>query len=284
MSVCLVLPEVILPRIPPLRDVLRILRVRPTDLVRESKRVAPLLEARPISRGHLSRLKNGETDATSKKILVLTTALRSLTGLPIRASELFYLEPEEATASRAPNGLFSGLGSRMPELAQPSSLAERLDVLYGKHNALLCAIVTREGVPADEAPGLVNGVFASFLERRPKVDDERAFLIGAVRNAARHYRRKRRNESPLLPEHEKTGDLTTAESLERWTVRLALAEMLARLGTKCREALLRKCLHDDSYQGIAKRLELSPTYMSEFLASCKRRALAIYREITKCSL
>ncbi len=171
----------------------------------------------------------------------------------------------------------------MPSDNLSLSPSERLDRLYVEHSALLRAIAAESGIPRDDAESLVNDIFASFLERQPKVDDERAFLIGAVRNAAKHYRRKRRNESPLLPEHEQAQDLTTSNDIERWTLRLAVAQMLSRLGGKCREALRRKYVRDESYDEIAQGLGLSPTYVSEFLAACKRRALSIYRRITKSS-
>jgi RNA polymerase sigma factor (sigma-70 family) len=162
-----------------------------------------------------------------------------------------------------------------------SSGAEALEVLYREHEALLRSIAQyRYRIPAADAEALVHDVFASFLERRPEAFDPKAFLVGAINNASRHYWRKRQHEAPLLPEHEMTVSGDEAERLERWTLRISLGATLARLGGKCSETLRRYYLRDESAETIAEQLDTSAAYVWQLLSSCRKRARQIYHALT----
>jgi RNA polymerase sigma factor (sigma-70 family) len=164
-----------------------------------------------------------------------------------------------------------------------SSAAETLEVLYREHAAILRANARRRFniIATDDIEGLLNDVFMSFLERQPQAEDVRAFLIGAMNNACKHYLRKRKNESPLLPEHEDTPDSSTEEELERWTLFLSLGATLARLGTKCRETLRRYYLHDEKPESIATKLDTTIGYIFQLLSTCRKRAREIFRDLTE---
>src|SRR5687768_12888651 len=104
---------------------------------------------------------------------------------------------------------------------QEQSAVQMLEVQYREHAPLLCATARhRYRIPAEDVEALVHDIFASMLERLPQVEDMRAFLLGAMQNASRHYWRKRRHEAPLLAEHEDTADESTANGLERWSTNL----------------------------------------------------------------
>jgi RNA polymerase sigma factor (sigma-70 family) len=157
-----------------------------------------------------------------------------------------------------------------------------LEVLYRKHAPLLRSNARRRfGVPADDIDALVHDVFASFLERQPQVDDVRAFLLGAINNACRHYWRKRQHETPLLAEHESTPDSTTEEELEQWVLFLSLGATLARLGTKCRETLRRYYLRDEKPEVIAVQLGTTIGYVFQLLSTCRKRAREIFRDLAE---
>ena len=170
----------------------------------------------------------------------------------------------------------------MPVQEQEASAAQMLDVLYREHAPLLCATARhRYGIPYEDVRALVHDIFASMLERRPQVDDMRAFLLGAMQNAARYYWRKRRHESPLLDEHEDTADESTSAGIERWSTRISLAAALAQLGPKCRETLRRYYLDEEKPCDIAQHLETSAAYVMQLLSSCRKRAREIYCRITR---
>ncbi|HEV7573203.1 MAG TPA: sigma-70 family RNA polymerase sigma factor [Thermoanaerobaculia bacterium] len=162
------------------------------------------------------------------------------------------------------------------------STVHPLDAVYREHESLLRSIAQyRFRVPPCDAEALVHDIFASFLERQPDAYDIKAFLIGSINNACRHYWRKRQHEEPLLPHHELTPSDDEAAKLERWALRLSLGATLARLGGKCSETLRRYYLRDESAESIALELDTSPAYVWQLLSSCRKRARQIYSSITR---
>ena len=162
------------------------------------------------------------------------------------------------------------------------STAHPLEVLYREHEGLLRSIAQfRYRVPPCDAEALVHDIFASFLERQPDAYDVKAFLIGSINNACKHYWRKRQHEEPLLPHHELTPSDDEAAKLELWALRLSLGATLARLGGKCSETLRRYYLRDESAESIAQELDTSPAYIWQLLSSCRKRARQIYCAITR---
>ena len=160
--------------------------------------------------------------------------------------------------------------------------AHPLEVLYREHEGLLRSIAQyRYRIPQCDAEALVHDIFASFLERQPEAYDVKAFLIGSINNACKHYWRKREHEEPLLPHHELTPNDDEAAKLERWALRLSLGATLARLGGKCSETLRRYYLRDESAESIAQQLDTSPAYIWQLLSSCRKRARQIYSAITR---
>jgi len=159
--------------------------------------------------------------------------------------------------------------------------SQSLDVLYREHEGLLRSIAQyRYRICSSDAEALVHDIFASFLERQPDALDPKAFLIGSINNACKHYWRKREREVPLLPHHELTPNDDEAEKLERWALRLSLASTLTRLGGKCSETLRRYYLRDESAESIAQELDTSPAYIWQLLSSCRKRARQIFQTIT----
>lgn len=286
----------------PLEMFLKALGLQPLHVVAEAQRVARRLGLRvAISRQHFGRIRLGKSRATEEKILLIVATLRSMTGLAVRATDVFALEP--ALAGIGMSTLmghadpFRG-GTRRVSIFSPPrrsgswglfvederpSAAEILEVLYREHAAILRANARRRFniIAEDDIEGLLNDVFMSFLERQPQVEDVRAFLIGAMNNACKHYLRKRKNEAPFLPEHEQTPDSSTEEELERWTLLLSLGATLARLGKKCRETLRRYYLHDEKPASIATKLDTTIAYIFQLLSTCRKRAREIFRDLTE---
>ena len=286
----------------PLETFLKKLRLHPLHVVIEAERVARRLGLRvAISRQHFGRIRLGKSRATEEKMLLIVATLRSMTGLAVRATDLFVLEPAHAgisTSTLMGHADPFRVGSRrVSTFSRPRwsrswgffveddrpSAAETLEILYAEHAAILRANARRRftSIAADDVEGLLNDIFVSFLERQPKVEDERAFLIGAMNNACKHYLRKRKNETPLLPEHDHTPDSSTEEELDRWTLVLSLGATLARMGTKCRETLRRYYLHDEKPEYIATKLDTTTAYVFQLLSTCRKRAREIYRDLTE---
>jgi RNA polymerase sigma factor (sigma-70 family) len=187
-------------------------------------------------------------------------------------------------------GYFSGRSAKSAHLwwatvtndQSEFSTVHPLDAVYREHEGLLRSIAQyRFRVPECDAEALVHDIFASFLERQPDAYNVKAFLIGSINNACRHYWRKRQYEEPLLPHHDLTPSDDEAAKLERWALRLSLGATLARLGGKCSETLRRYYLRDESAESIAQELDTSPAYIWQLLSSCRKRARQIYSAITR---
>ena len=286
----------------PLEMFLKKLGLQPLHVVAEARRVARRLGLRvAISRQHFGRIRLGKSRATEEKILLIVATLRSMTGLAVRATDLFALEPALAGISTSTlmghADPFRGGTRRVSIFSRPrgsgswglfvqdehSSAVDTLEMLYREHAAILRTNARRrfDIIAPDDIEGLLNDVFMSYLERQPQAEDVRAFLIGAMNNACKHYLRKRKNETPLLPEHEETPDSSTEEELERWALLLSLGATLARLGTKCRETLRRYYLNEEKPESIAAELDTTTGYVFQLLSTCRKRAREIFRHLTE---
>src|SRR4051794_5644660 len=157
------------------------------------------------------------------------------------------------------------------------STAHPLDAVYREHESLLRAIARhRFRIPDCDAEALVHDIFASFLERQPDAYDIKAFLIGSINNACRHYWRKRRHEEPLLPHHELTPSDDEAANPARSALRRSLGATRARRGGKCSETLRRYCRRDQSGEGAAQGLDTPAGAGCNRLPRCRKRPRQSY--------
>jgi RNA polymerase sigma factor (sigma-70 family) len=283
--------------------VIRALGLRPVQVVREAQRLAEALRRPSLSRQHFGRIRGGRAAASEDKIFIIVAAMRSVTGLLFRSSDLFDVDPmlpEGVTfgplppllpvtargpySSNASAPVFSdSRTSRVWRLfvSQESGSTDPFESLYTEYGLLLRTIAMRRyHVPPDDAEALVHDIFAAYLERRAYVRDVKGWFIGAIGNASSNYVRKRKPECQLLPEHEEAVDRSTEESLDRWMRRLTIAAILARLGDKCRETLRRYYLREESKEHIAEHLATSPGYVLQLLVTCRKRAQEILRNLS----
>src|SRR5690349_25121529 len=71
-------------------------------VVREAQRLARELGRPSVSRQHFGRIRSGRAMASEDKIYILVAAMRSVTGLLLRPSDLFDVEPPLGDAALAP--------------------------------------------------------------------------------------------------------------------------------------------------------------------------------------
>src|SRR5436309_15782748 len=194
-----------------LQQVIETHGLKPLQIVREAQRLAVALARPAISRQHFLRCRAGRAAATEDKIYIIVAAMRSLTGLLFRPSDLFDLEPPVGGAQQRTEGV------RRAIVSQESGAADRFESLYTEYGLLLRTIAMRRyHVPPDDAEALVHDIFAAYLERRTYVRDVKGWLIGAIGNASNNYIRKRKPECELLPEHEEAMDLVAEARIEHW--------------------------------------------------------------------
>lgn len=157
----------------------------------------------------------------------------------------------------------------------------RFDALYGTYQPLLRRIAIRKfGIPAADADDLVHDVFATYLANPANVRNVRAYLIGAICNASRQYRR-RDEAAPFSPrpEHRECGATPDDELIDSVVRNLVIRATLARLGASCRETLERFYLLGETTLSIARSREKSANYICRLLNYCRNRARSIFSEI-----
>jgi RNA polymerase sigma factor (sigma-70 family) len=156
------------------------------------------------------------------------------------------------------------------------------DALYTTYTPLLRKIAIRKfSVPPKDADDLVQDVFASYLANRSNVRDLHPYLIGAICNASRQYRR-RDDASPFSPrpEHRECGATADDELIEGVIRNLVIRTTLSKLGTSCRDTLERFYLLGESTGAIAERRQKTANYICRLLNYCRNRARSIYASMS----
>jgi RNA polymerase sigma factor (sigma-70 family) len=269
------------------------LGLKAKEITDEAYRISMAEGVESISRQHFLRLRQGRASATAERIYIIVAAVQSLTGMMVRATDLFLLQPATPGAAPLPwegpqglsthgipvssrhrnSGFWKGI---VTEDSHPAD-AQEFEALYTEYGVLLRSIaIRRYNVPPDDAEALVHDIFTAYLQRRKYVRELKPWLIGAIGNASKDYLRRRRREEPLLPEHDEIADQGAEEHAERCIVNMTAATVIARLGEKCRETLRSYYYREESKESIAQRLSTSPAYVLQLLVSCRRRVRALY--------
>jgi RNA polymerase sigma factor (sigma-70 family) len=158
--------------------------------------------------------------------------------------------------------------------------------VYNRHAWLLRLIAVRDfRVPIGDAESIVHDIFTRYFTNPAVVRGElKPYLRGAVRNECLEYWRKRNREDTVfcdadgVAEDGAGGGTSLADTI---AVRLALAETLARLRPKCREALFRFHLEGKSMHDVAAELDVAPLYVRQLLLHCRKAAREIFESITR---
>ena len=279
-----------------LERLLQLLSIQPIRVVRATERLARSRGYERVSERHLRRLRDGSEEPTRPKIRSIVAALRLITGLGIRASDAFDVEPDRAELS-----LRNLIGHPDPSRSQTLGLSvfwiprprpgrrahwmpielDTLEMLYRQLGPLMLLVAERRWqVPRPDAEALVHDVFASFLEREPQVDDVQAYLVGATRHACQHYWRKRKHESPMPDD---LADGRESERQERWELRLTMMQALADSGPRCREVLRRFYVDKEPVQTLAASLGVAPASVYQILYECRNRLRRVVYGPTKRS-
>jgi RNA polymerase sigma factor (sigma-70 family) len=172
------------------------------------------------------------------------------------------------------------VGASGPVTASSAVAAAHFDEVYATYAPILRGIAVRKfAIPRVEADDLVQDVFASYLANRSRVRDYEPYLIGAICNAARQYRR-RDDASPFSPrpEHRECGQTGRDEVIDGVIRNLVIRTTLARLGRSCRETLERFYLRGETAVVIAEQRQTTANYIWRLLNYCRNRARSIYSE------
>jgi RNA polymerase sigma factor (sigma-70 family) len=163
--------------------------------------------------------------------------------------------------------------------------ADSVAAIYIDHALLLRRVAIRKFnvLPAD-AEALVHDVFINYLVGRPSVSDLRAYLVAAICNACRNYWRSRRSEGRVFADDDCTAAadaVIAGDMIEGLELRLIIASILARLGSRCREVLRRYYLDGEQTASIATSLDTTPANVNYLMHVCRKRARDAYRAIRR---
>jgi RNA polymerase sigma factor (sigma-70 family) len=157
-------------------------------------------------------------------------------------------------------------------------VGRKVEDLYLRYADLLVAIARKHyGIAPEEGETIVHDVFLSYLRAPEEVNDPRAWLIGAVRNASCYYWRKNgRNPEGTTPDRADESATREFEALEQ-TMRVQ--RVLSSMGEQCREVLRLRFLEDRSAKYIAAELATTEPYAYKLVHKCLARARELYRTV-----
>ena len=150
--------------------------------------------------------------------------------------------------------------------ATHSSRVARAEELYEELKPLLVVIATAKfRVPDDEAEALVHDVFAAYLRGAARIISEKAWFVGAICNACRHYWRKHGRYIPL---DEAPPPTWVAERV--LVARLTADALLVKLSSRERYVIELRFGEGRTIRDLARVLQVSGSRAEKLL----RRALS----------
>lgn len=150
-----------------------------------------------------------------------------------------------------------------------------VELLYEKHQRLLMSIaVVRFGLTEGDAEAILHDVFLSLLTRIEEVRDIRSWLVGAVCNASRAYRRNMGRWTGI-GDAETIGTPDHAEQLEAQVV---TGQALTAIDGRSAEILRLRFLHGYTVAEIADRLRTTPKYADKLLRKALLLAQGVLEE------
>lgn len=157
---------------------------------------------------------------------------------------------------------------------------------YLEHAAVMRRIALRKfRVPPADADALVQDVFINFIACSKNVrHDVRAYLIASISNACRNYWRSRKVENRVFVDNGANAVdelLSDHDLFEQLSTKVVVASTLARLHKRCREALRRYYMEGEDTRTVAAALDTSCANVNFIMHKCRKRARAIYEEITR---
>ncbi len=161
---------------------------------------------------------------------------------------------------------------------RPSSALSRMgidfDAVYNEHVPVMIGVaVDRFHVSETDAQTLAHQIFLTYFLKPDDVRDKRAWFVGAICNACRHYLRVRERVVALPPEMVNEPD----PEFESFPNRLMAREAFGCLTSRCQLALQLHYLEGYSIPEIAAQLHITNAYAKKLVARCLQQARERYR-------
>lgn len=171
-----------------------------------------------------------------------------------------------------------------PPPEQPGGAVTAFEEAYLRYAPRLQRIaIARFGIPAQDAEVLVQDVFFTYFQHKDSVESLERYLVGAICNASRNFLRKATTSKALFCDEEPCAATPGDELLNELERKRLLAQMLGRIGGRCREMLHRFYINDEGTDTIAAELGLARGSVKVMMFKCRQRALDAYRSIMERS-
>lgn len=163
----------------------------------------------------------------------------------------------------------------------PSPAADDVEALYLEHRHLLLYVACRKfRVPDSDAENLIHEVFLAFLQTGTRIENVRAWLVGAMCNASRHYWRTQGRTESLPDNIDDHSDPRSHGLAEKVAMKMTVRQALDYLQPRCRETLWLHYFEGRSAADVARELETTNRYAEKLIHNCLKRVREIYMNIT----
>ncbi|HEX2835738.1 MAG TPA: sigma-70 family RNA polymerase sigma factor [Thermoanaerobaculia bacterium] len=148
----------------------------------------------------------------------------------------------------------------------PDPEAEIAEAYRAHYPLLEFLAIQKFHVPAADVPDVIHEVVVAFIRSRPRIFDERAWLVGAACNVSRLYWREQSREHGVVVECD--SDLEAKCAPDDIVQRLDVSAMLRRLPRRCREVLRLRFFEEYSSQELAAHFETTIAYARKMVYQC----------------
>ena len=165
---------------------------------------------------------------------------------------------------------------------KPSSALSRcgidFDAVYNEHVPVMIGVaVERFHISQSDAQTLAHQIFLTYFLKPEDVRETRAWFIGAICNASRHYLRMRERDVALPPEIVNEPDPEFASIIDSLPNHIVAREVFGCLTSRCQLALHLHYMEGYSIAEIAAQLHTTPNYAKKLVGRCLKQARERYR-------
>lgn len=150
----------------------------------------------------------------------------------------------------------------------PAAPGDEIAATYRAYYTLLEYVAVQKfGVPDVDAADIIHEVVLAYIRGRARIHDERAWLVGAMCNACRGYRRARvHDEDRRAGQTEVEGELICAP--DDVAQRVDVSSLLRRIPRRCRELLRLRFCEEYSSEELATHYATTINYARKMVYRC----------------
>lgn len=161
-----------------------------------------------------------------------------------------------------------------PETTSPAALPDQeFAGIYAWAMPLMVGTAVKHfRLPESDAEALAHEILLDFLVKAPGVIDRRGWLLGAICNACRRYRRRAARFEELPDDVLELADPQLSRVTDMWPDQLAAREAFARTTARAQLALRLRYFEGYRISEVAAELGITETYARKLITECLKQA------------